>query len=55
MLYLLDSNDPRNSPADRGITGKLYDAESEIRVPQEIVLGVAGWRAVEVLAPAVTR
>ena len=23
-LYLLDSNDPMNSPADRGITGKLY-------------------------------
>jgi glycogen phosphorylase len=52
-LYLLDTNDPRNSPADRGITGKLYDAESEIRILQEIVLGVAGWRAVEALAPEV--
>jgi glycogen phosphorylase len=53
MLYLLDANDPLNTPADRAITGKLYDAESEIRVLQEIVLGVAGWRAVEALAPAV--
>jgi glycogen phosphorylase len=52
-LYLLDANDPLNSPADRGITGKLYDAESEIRLLQEVVLGVAGWRVVEALAPEV--
>src|SRR5271168_369551 len=52
-LYLLDANDPRNSPADRGITGKLYDAGSEIRISQEVVLGVAGWRVVEALAPEV--
>ena len=52
-LYLLDANDPLNSPADRGITGKLYDAGSEIRISQEVVLGVAGWRAVEALAPEV--
>ena len=52
-LYLLDANDPLNSPADRGITGKLYDAETEIRILQELVLGVAGWRVVEALAPEV--
>jgi glycogen phosphorylase len=52
-LYLLDANEPLNSPADRGITGKLYDAGTEIRILQEIVLGVAGWRAVEALAPEV--
>ena len=52
-LYLLDANDPLNSPADRGITGKLYDAGSEIRLLQEIVLGVAGWRVVEALVPEV--
>ena len=49
----LDANDPLNSPADRGITGKLYDAGTEIRVMQEIVLGIAGWRVVEALAPQV--
>ena len=53
MLYLLDANDPLNSPADRGITGKLYDAGSETRISQEVVLGVAGWRVVEALAPKV--
>src|SRR5271167_387508 len=52
-LLLLDANDPVNSPADRGITGKLYDAGTEIRISQEVVLGVAGWRAVEALAPEV--
>ena len=50
-LYLLDANDPFNSPADRGITRKLYEAATEIRILQELVLGVAGWRVVEALAP----
>jgi starch phosphorylase len=49
-LYLLDANDPLNSPVDRGITGKLYDTGTEIRLLQEIVLGVGGWRVVEALA-----
>ena len=48
-LYLLDSNDPMNSPADRGITGKLYGGGEEMRLIQEMVLGVGGWRALELL------
>ena len=52
-LYLLDTNDPLNSPVDRGITAKLYDAGTEIRLLQEIVLGVGGWRVVEALSPQV--
>jgi starch phosphorylase len=50
-LYLLDSNDPLNSPVDRGITAKLYGGGSEIRLMQEIVLGIGGWRVVEALHP----
>jgi starch phosphorylase len=50
-LYLLDSNDPLNNPADRGITAKLYGGGSEARLLQEIVLGVGGWRIVEALQP----
>ncbi len=50
-LYLLDANDPRNSPADRAITERLYNANPEARLLQEIVLGVAGWRVVETFAP----
>jgi starch phosphorylase len=52
-LYLLDSNHPLNSPADRGITGKLYGGGTELRLAQEIVLGVGGWRTLEQLAPEV--
>ena len=48
-LYLLDSNDPMNSPADRGITGKLYGGDEETRLIQEMVLGIGGWRALELL------
>jgi starch phosphorylase len=48
-LYLLDSNVPVNDPIDRGITGKLYDANSEIRLCQEIVLGIGGWRLIDAL------
>ncbi len=43
-LYLLDSNDPLNLPVDRGITGELYSGGPEMRLQQEIVLGVGGWR-----------
>jgi starch phosphorylase len=50
-LYLLETNDPLNSPADRGITAKLYTQDAETRLMQEIVLGVGGWRTVEALHP----
>lgn len=43
-LYLLDSNDPVNSPADRGITSELYGGGSELRLQQEIALGIGGWK-----------
>lgn len=46
-LYLLDSNDPLNSPVDRGITGELYGGSPELRLVQELVLGICGWRALE--------
>lgn len=52
-LYLLDSNDPLNSPIDRGITGKLYDHGTETRLLQEMVLGIGGWRTIEMLRPEI--
>jgi glycogen phosphorylase len=48
-LLLLDSNDPQNSPWDRGITAHLYDAGRDQRLLQEIVLGVGGWRLLDEL------
>ncbi len=44
FLYLLDSNDPLNLPQDRGITEKLYGGGLEVRLQQEIALGIGGWR-----------
>jgi glycogen phosphorylase len=48
-LYLLDSNDPLNSPRDRGITAELYGGSPELRLQQELVLGIGGWRLLEKL------
>ncbi|MDP8256116.1 MAG: alpha-glucan family phosphorylase [Candidatus Alcyoniella australis] len=44
-LYLLDSNVEENLPADRAITAKLYGGDQELRIQQEIVLGIGGLRA----------
>ena len=52
-LYLLDSNDPLNSPWDRAITSTLYTTDAERRLLQEIALGIGGWRIVESLGLAV--
>ena len=43
-LYLLDSNDTANYPAHRGITSELYGGGPELRLKQELVLGLGGWR-----------
>ena len=48
-LYLLDSNDPLNGAADRGITSQLYGGGDEMRLMQEIALGAGGWSALESL------
>jgi starch phosphorylase len=43
-LYLLDTNDPANLPEYRGITSELYGGGPELRISQEHVLGIGGWR-----------
>ena len=48
-LYLLDSNDPANFPAHRGITSELYGGGPELRLTQEILLGIGGWRLLDAL------
>jgi len=48
-LYLLDTNLEDNSPEDRLITAKLYFGDQEMRMLQEIVLGVGGIRALRLL------
>lgn len=46
-LLLLDSNDPANPPPVRLITSELYGGDLEMRLRQEIVLGIGGWRLLE--------
>ena len=46
-LYLLDSNDLSNSPPDRGATAHLYPTDEKMRLTQEIILGIGGWRVIE--------
>ncbi len=48
-LYLLDTNIPENSPEDRVITATLYGGDKEMRIRQEIVLGIGGIRALSAL------
>ena len=48
-LYLLDSNDAANFPIHRGITSELYGGGPELRLKQEMVLGIGGWRLLKAL------
>ena len=48
-LYLLDTNVPANEAAARGITSQLYGGDEELRLQQELVLGIAGWQLLRAL------
>ncbi|HTV41046.1 MAG TPA: alpha-glucan family phosphorylase [Candidatus Sulfotelmatobacter sp.] len=48
-LYLLDTNDAANFPAYRGITSELYGGGPELRLRQELILGIGGWRLLKAL------
>jgi starch phosphorylase len=48
-LYLLDTNIDANRPQDRDITDQLYGGDDEMRIQQEILLGIGGIRALEAL------
>jgi starch phosphorylase len=48
-LYLLDTNLDDNAPEDREITTRLYGGDHEMRIRQEILLGIGGIRALRLL------
>jgi starch phosphorylase len=48
-LYLMDTDIERNAPWDRELTHRLYGGDREMRVKQEIVLGIGGVRALRAL------
>jgi starch phosphorylase len=48
-LYLLDTNIEANQPSDRNITNQLYGGDDDLRIQQEMLLGIGGIRALEAL------
>ena len=48
-LYLLDTNIGSNRPEDRDLTDQLYGGDDDVRIRQEILLGIGGLRALETL------
>jgi glycogen phosphorylase len=48
-LFLLDADIPENPPRLRNITAKLYGGDIEMRIQQEILLGIGGCRALHAM------
>lgn len=48
-VYLLDSNVEQNTSADQQLTARLYSSDLDLRISQEIVLGIGGVRALRML------
>jgi len=48
-LYLLDSNVEDNSVEDRELTSRLYSSDLDLRISQEVILGIGGVRALRKL------
>ena len=53
-LFLMDTDIHPNSPQDRELSARLYGGNQEMRVAQEIVLGIGGVRALRQLGIAPT-
>ncbi|MGD0957696.1 MAG: alpha-glucan family phosphorylase [Candidatus Acidiferrales bacterium] len=48
-LFLLDSNVEGNAPEDRELTSRLYGGDGRIRIRQELLLGIGGFRALKAM------
>jgi starch phosphorylase len=48
-LFLLDSDVEGNHPEDRDLTSRLYGGDGRIRIRQELLLGVGGYRALKAM------
>lgn len=55
VLYLIDTDVPLNAPADRELSARLYGGDQEVRLCQEILLGIGGVRVMRALglSPAI--
>lgn len=48
-IYLLDASLEANAPADRALTARLYSSDLDLRISQEILLGIGGVRALRAM------
>lgn len=48
-IFLMDTDVTRNAPQDRELSARLYGGDREMRISQEVVLGIGGVRAVRAL------
>lgn len=48
-LYLMDTDVPENAPRDRELSARLYGGDQEVRLCQEILLGIGGVRVLRSL------
>jgi len=48
-LYLMDTDVPENAPRDRELSARLYGGDQEVRLCQEILLGIGGVRVLRAL------
>jgi starch phosphorylase len=48
-VYLMSTNLPENAPEDRSLTARLYAPGQEMRIKQEVVLGIGGVRVLRAL------
>ncbi|HSM55384.1 MAG TPA: alpha-glucan family phosphorylase [Candidatus Sulfomarinibacteraceae bacterium] len=48
-LYLMDTDVDENDPWDRELSARLYSGDGEVRIRQEIMLGIGGVRALRTL------
>src|SRR5207253_3199748 len=53
-LYLLDTNIPQNNSDDRQITSRLYGGDHDMRIRQEMILGIGGIRALRAIGKTPT-
>ncbi len=48
-IHMLDSNIEKNSEYDRRLTAQLYGGNPEMRLQQEIILGIGGVKMLDAL------
>lgn len=53
-VYLLDTDIPQNSSEDRRLSAQLYGGDRDMRISQEIILGMGGVRALKALGVKAT-